>query len=113
MRQVRRIPYYGLLAGVVAITLIACQGPAWEDDPQVQAARIACAGLRKTEHFDCIEARAVATLNPDVCRLAFVDLDEFCLRTLYEAAGDPAICDRIYLQEVEDNCRAWYAEDSP
>ena len=79
----------------------------------MQAARIACAGLRKTEHYDCVVDRAIAGQNPDVCRLAFAGLDEFCLRILYEAVEDPAICDGIYLPEVEKSCRAWHATRSP
>lgn len=103
----------GSILILLLLILPGCQAPAWEDDPDVQTARIACAGLRKTEHYDCVEERAVARLNPNICRLALAGLDEFCLRTLYEAAEDAAICDQMYLAQVEESCRAWYAERSP
>jgi len=41
----------------------------------------------------CIERHAVASLNPDVCRLASVWVDDACLQSIYQAADDPAICD--------------------
>jgi hypothetical protein len=44
-----------------------------------------------------------------ICWLAGEWIDDACLQSVYEAAGDPAICDRIYLQGVVPNCRAYYA----
>jgi hypothetical protein len=100
-----------LLAGLVlALLAVACEAPDWETDPDVQAARVACAGLKKAEHFGCVEREAVGSLNPDVCRLAGIALDDACLQAVYEAAGDPTICDRIYLKSVVPDCRAWYAQ---
>lgn len=98
------------LAGLAALT--SC-GPEWENDPDVQGARIACAGLRLGEHFSCVEREAVARLSPNVCRLAGIAIDDVCLRAVYETAGDPAICDQIYLRGVAPNCQAWYAGRTP
>ena len=103
-----------LLTGLIfGLLLTACQGPAWEDAPNVQAARIACAGLRKSEHYVCIEEQAAARLDPDVCHLAGAGLDDLCLQAVYEAADDPAICDRLYLKGTDANCREWVAQPEP
>ncbi|MBC8445571.1 MAG: transposase, partial [Chloroflexi bacterium] len=48
-------------------------------------------------------------LNPDVCRLAGMWVDDMCLQAVYEAADDPTICDRLYLEGVRPTCRAYYA----
>jgi len=56
----------------------------------------------------CIERHAVASLNPDVCRLASVWVDDACLQSIYQAADDPAICDQLYLKGVRPTCRAYY-----
>ena len=98
---------------IFGLLLAACRGPAWEDDPNVQAARIACAGLRKSEHYACIEDQATTRLDPNICHLAAAGLDGICLRAIYETAGDPAICDRTYLKEVEARCREWCAQPEP
>jgi hypothetical protein len=36
-----------------------------------------------------------------------------CLQVVYEAAEDPTICDRIYLQGVVPNCLEYYAQHPP
>jgi len=108
LRHERLAPLFLVwLAGLAA--LAGC-GPEWENDPDVQGARIACAGLRKGEHFYCVEQEAVARLSPNVCRLAGIALDGVCLQSVYETAGDPAICEQIYLRAVVPNCQAWYAQ---
>jgi hypothetical protein len=88
--------------------LAACTSQSWKRDPEVQAARRACKGL----DYDCIERHAVESLNPDVCHLAGIWIDDMCLQAVYEAAGDPAICEQIYLQGVQPTCRAYYAQRS-
>ncbi len=70
------------------------------DDPDVQAARAACRGIPKADRFACIEKQAVAALNPDVCRLLSIAVDDACLQSVYEAADDPAVCERLYLPGV-------------
>jgi hypothetical protein len=94
-----------LLAGCI---LVACGAEAWERDPVVRAAKQACKGLNAVEEYGCIERRAVESLDPDVCRLAGIYIDDMCLQAVYEAANDPSICERIYLLGVRPNCRAYY-----
>ncbi|MFN2242261.1 MAG: hypothetical protein ACK2U2_08235 [Anaerolineae bacterium] len=93
-----------------ALLLGACGQEAWERDPAVQAARKACKQLDEGEGYACIERHAVETLNPDVCRLAGIWIDDMCLQAVYEAAGDPAICEELYLEGVRPTCRAYYSE---
>lgn len=94
-----------LAAGVLA----ACRdGSAWRSDPAITAAREACQSHYGVD-YDCIERQAVAALDPNICRLAGIYIDDMCLQMVYEAADDPAICDRVYLQGVVSNCRAYYA----
>jgi hypothetical protein len=94
---------------VLALLLVGCGTEAWERDPAVRAARQACKGLDEGEAYDCIECRAVESLSPDLCRLTGKWIDDMCLQAVYEAAGDPAICERLYLQGVRPTCRAYYA----
>ncbi|MCL7453404.1 MAG: hypothetical protein M8467_10195 [Anaerolineae bacterium] len=89
--------------------LTSCGAEPWERDPDVQATKAACKGSGKELDYACIERHAVETLNPDVCRLAGIAIDDMCLQAVYEAAGDPAICERIYLRGVQPNCQAYYA----
>lgn len=99
-----------MFAVLIAAALLAgCRGPAWEQVPDVQAARIACAGLRASEHFGCVEEQATSRMNPDVCHLALAGLDSLCLQAVYEASVDPSICDHIYLKETAADCREWFA----
>ncbi len=100
-----------LLAVLAALLLAACSArpPLQSHDPQVQAARRACRGLPQSQRYICIEQQAIAALNPDVCRLLGIAMDDACLQFVYEAADDPAICDRLYLPSVALNCRAYYA----
>jgi hypothetical protein len=92
--------------------LVGCGAEAWERDPQVQAARRACKQLGKAADYDCVERYAVESLNPDVCRLAGIWIDDMCLQAVYEAADDPAICEQLYLEGVRPNCRAYYSEEA-
>jgi len=101
----------GLLVAV--LLLAACALQPWKQDPDVQAAKQDCAGLPQGEHYVCIERHAVASLNPDVCRLAGMWVDDMCLQAVYEAADDPTICNRLYLSGVVPNCQAYYAARSP
>jgi hypothetical protein len=97
-----------LLAGL--LLLAACGPEAWEQDPAVKAAKKACKGPNQGERYDCIEGHAVSTLNPDICRLAGMWIDDMCLQAVYEAAGDPAICEQLYLKGVRPTCRAYYVQ---
>jgi len=101
-----------LLLLLVAGVLAACTDSTWRHDPAVQAARKAC-GSGSSADYACIEATAVASLNPEICRLVGIYIDDMCLQAVYEAADDPAICERIYLQGVVPNCRAYYAHYTP
>lgn len=101
-----------ILLGILLL-LSACRGEAWQADPAVIAAREACAGPSDIEQYSCFEQQAVAALNPDICRLAGIWIDDACLQAVYEAANDPAICDQIYLQGVVPNCRTYYAKYTP
>ncbi len=93
---------------LIATSLAACAPQPWEQNPDVQTARRNCTGLAEGERYACIERHAVDSLNPDVCRLAGVWVDDACLQAVYQAADDPAICDRIYLKGVRPTCRAYY-----
>lgn len=93
---------------VLLVLLAACAPQPWKQHPDVQTAKMDCAGLPQGEHHACIERYAVASLNPDVCRLVSTWVDDMCLQTVYEAAGDPAICDRLYRPGVAQTCRAYY-----
>lgn len=99
-----------LLLISLAALLAACGAEAWERDPQVQAARRACRQLGKAADYDCVERYAVETLNPDICRLAGIWIDDMCLQAVYEAADDPAICEQLYLGGVRPTCRAYYSQ---
>ena len=53
---------------------------------------------------------ATEALNPEICRLLGIAVDDMCLQAVYEAADDPAICDRLCLEEIRPTCRACYAD---
>lgn len=101
-----RYLWFSLL--VMLVLLAGCAPQPWKQDPDVQAAKQDCAGLTQGEHYVCIERHAVASLNPEVCRLASVWVDDACLQAIYQAADDPAICERLYLKGVRPTCRAYY-----
>jgi hypothetical protein len=107
-QALRPVPLLALV-----LFLAACGAPSWRQDPAVRAARSACKGVDEPARFACIESHAVGALNPDVCRLAGIYIDDACLQSVYEAAGDPAVCDRLYLEGVRPTCRAYYAALDP
>jgi hypothetical protein len=100
------------------LSLTSCASEPWEQNPAVKTAKKACQVLDEGERYDCIERHAVETLNPDVCRLAGMWIDDtfaslsagMCLQMVYEAADDPAICEQLYLEGVRPTCRAYYAQ---
>jgi hypothetical protein len=100
------------LSAVLCFCLLVCAGcgPEWESDPDVERARVACAGLRRREHTTCVLWEAVARQNPYVCHLSGLGLDSVCLREVYQTAADPAVCDRVYVNSTAAECRSWYAE---
>jgi hypothetical protein len=102
----------GVLALTGALLVTACTSRSWKQDPEVQAARRACKGLDDAGQYACVERQAVETLDPDVCRLAGMWIDDMCLQAVFEAAGDPAICDRLYLKGVRPLCNSYYAQRS-
>jgi len=93
---------------LIATPLAACAPQPWKQDPDVQAAKRDCNGLADEKRYACIERHAVDSLNPDVCRLAGMWVDDMCLQAVYEAADDPTICDRLYLKGAAKTCRAYY-----
>lgn len=97
---------------ILLITLAACSSETWRRDPAVVAAQNACRTPSGMD-YDCVEGAAVADLNPDICRLVGIYIDDMCLQAIYEAADDPTICDRIYLRGVVPNCRGYYAQYTP
>lgn len=97
---------------ILIAILAACTASSWQGDPAVQAAREDC-GSGRAADYGCIEATAVAVLNPEICHLAGIYIDDMCLQAVYQAANDPSICDRIYLQGVVPNCRQYYAQYTP
>ncbi len=97
-----------LILVISAIFLAACAPQAWKQDPTVQRAKKACWGRDEGDRYACIERHAVESLNPDVCHLAGIWVDDMCLQAVYEAAGNSAICDQLYLEGVRPNCRAYY-----
>jgi hypothetical protein len=103
-------PFFLLV--LVTAVLAACTYSARRNDPVVEAARNACSSQSGVD-YDCVEQAAVAALNPEICRLVEISIDDMCLQAVYEAAADPPICDRIYLQGVVPNCRAYDAQHTP
>jgi hypothetical protein len=101
-----RYRWFSLL--VLLLLLVGCAPQPWKQDPDVQVAKQDCAGLPQGEHYACIERHAVTSLNPEVCRLASVWVDDACLQAVYQAADDPTICDRLYLSGVAKACHAYY-----
>lgn len=101
------------LAAGIALALLSagCLPPrlAARVNPAVQAAQRGCASLPEAERYPCIEQQAVQALEPEVCRLAGMAIDDACLQAVYEAAADPSICERLYLRGVRPNCRDHYA----
>ena len=57
--------------------LAACAPQPWKQDPDVQAAKRDCTGPAEGKHYACIERHAVDSLNPDVCRLAGMWVDDW------------------------------------
>ena len=106
--RIRSICFYLILL----VVLVACTDSTWRNDPAVEAARNAC-GSPSDLDYNCYEREAVANSNPEICRLVGMWIDDMCLQAVYEAADDPSICDRIYLQGVVPNCRAYYAQRTP
>jgi hypothetical protein len=99
-----------LVLAACLLTLVACARPPLQaSDPDVQAARAACQAVPAADRLACIERQAVASLNPQVCRLLDIAVDDACLQSVHEAANDPAICDRLYLPGIVPTCRAYYA----
>jgi len=73
---------------LVAGMLAACTDSTWRNDPAVQAARDACQSQSGID-YNCVEQAAVAALNPEICRLVGISIDDMCLQAVYEAAADP------------------------
>ncbi len=99
-----------LLASISTLVLAARAARVSTVDPALEAAKAAC---KDAEWYaDCIEGRAVESLDPDICRLLGIGVDDACLQSVYQAANDPTICDRLYLEGVRPTCRAYYAARS-
>ena len=103
------------LSGMILIAALALAGcsarpPLQSANPQVQAARQACRDVPNKQRYACIEQQAIATLDPEVCRLLGIAEDDACLQAVYEAADDPAICERLYLSSMVPTCMAYYAD---
>jgi hypothetical protein len=105
----RALPLAALI--VLAVLLTACAPlPEPGDTSDLSAARSACAGLPDPERTQCVIDRATQALNPDICSLLGIAVDDMCLQAVYEAADDPAICERLYLKGIRPTCRAYYAD---
>lgn len=111
LRCLRRAGAVAMAGSVLALLLAGCLTPrlAARANPAVQAAQAACASLPGAERYPCIEQQAVQALEPEVCRLAGIAIDDACLQAVYQAAADPGICERLYLRGVRPNCRDYYA----
>ena len=104
-------PFLSSMLIVLAVLLTACTPlPASGDTSELSAARSACTGLPDPERTQCIVDRATQALNPDICSLLGIAVDDMCLQAVYEAADDPAICERLYLEGIRPTCRAYYAD---
>ena len=98
---------------LLVVLLTACAPPIpIPDDPEIEAARSTCAQWRKLDekYTACITNEAVAALNPDICRLTNIYIDDFCLQMVYEAADDDSICEQLYLESVQANCYYFHAQ---
>lgn len=111
MKTIKSPTLYVLIL-LIAAALAACAEAGWQDDPAIAAARKACQSDSGVD-YACVEHQAVEALNPEICRLAGIGVDDMCLQMVYEAAYDPTICDRIYLPGVVPNCRAYYTRFTP
>lgn len=109
--RARRFVAVAMLAGL-ALLAAGCSArpPLQSANPQVQAARQACQDTPDEARYACIEQQAIATLDPDICRLLGIAEDDACLQAVYEAADEPAICDRLYLPGIVPTCQAYYAD---
>jgi hypothetical protein len=57
-----------LFACCCLLLLAVCGREAWKQDADVRVAEADCAGLVEPQGYACFEVRAVASLNPNVCR---------------------------------------------
>ena len=103
-------PFLSILI-LLAVVLAACAPVAAPgNDPALAAVRRACADLPDRGREQCIVDQAAQALNPEICRLLNIYIDDWCLQVVYEAADDPAICDRLYLPGIRPTCHAYYAD---
>jgi hypothetical protein len=107
---VKRAPLLATLIVPVVLLAGCVPLPAPGSTPELATARLACAGLPDMERTQCVVDRATEALNPEICRLLGIAVDDMCLQAVYEAADDPAICDRLYLEGIRPTCRAYYAD---
>ncbi len=69
---------------ILLVLLAGCAPQSWKQDPDVQAAKRDCAGLPQGEHYGCIERHAVASLNPEACRLAGSEMADKCRQAVLD-----------------------------
>ncbi len=105
-----RIPWFLLMVGFLGLmSLAACKAqPA--TDPDILIAQQACDSTGDPlEYYRCVEKHALVNRNPAVCRLVGADLEARCLQNVYPKVQDAAICSRIELENVRQDCQAYYA----
>lgn len=96
------------LVALGVLGLAACQPK--PEDPDVVIARQACEQTTDPiDHYRCLERHAIVNANPAVCQLTGVELESRCLQAVYRKAQTSAICDKIYLEAVRQECQAYYA----
>lgn len=83
--------------------------PDIQSDPDVQLARRSCRNI-SGDKFDCCVQYAIEYENPNICALTSIFVDDVCLDEVWRAVGDPSICERIYLESVRPNCRAYFRD---
>jgi hypothetical protein len=102
------------LCVVLTVLLAACAAvpppiiSAPDAPPLPTPAAVAGAALANLRPLTGSGSARVGAWAPDG-RALVIAMDDACLQAVYQAANDPAICDRLYLSGVVSTCKTYYA----
>ncbi len=83
------------------------------ENPDVLIARQACEKAADAlERYQCLEKHALASGNPEICRLTGADLETRCLTNLYQKSPDPSLCSRMYRDDIRQACELYYTHQN-